>query len=535
MAASTTDTESAQALFCALADYVGTDKIDNVLNINIYPTFWHFSGYTDNNAKGYNSALKIALREEKKKNRDLDEDEFTENFKTPSKEQKDIWKTHNEYLTKAYSRIDVAGVRLEKLKKILDDEASWYKSSCIIAKKLIDDIRGIQGSAPGGGGLFKIGNANWNNIYYYRGDSEVMGTIAELFKLANDHTRKTPKGPKAFGDVNKWSPADMYFATDSCKKALKDLTNRTGKGALSFDKLNSTIANQIAAGQILPLSLKKVKDEAHLVKVNWDQKSKQGILDSVTYQTQPEGNWAKMKRKADIYTTSGGFKWKMPSDGKGPIYKSTSHNRDIYLKFKVIEGGKTKNVSMQFRHTPTSSGKPQRGLKVVLSYEAASAAAGQVVGIDPLCRLIAIHDKAFARQLKTTWQTGMRDFITEANAYNKVWGTKLHAGTRKNFMGEYLHEYQHQFNLKATEVSWGQWNSKKNKSIAGGGRTTPQKKIFNADMGAISGVTVMNRFRMALDKGFKAATPEMQNAILSQIFQYATSRSVHSGMFVIAK
>ena len=131
MAASTTDTESAQALFCALADYVGTDKIDSVLNIKTYPTFWHFSGYTDNNAKGYNSALKIALREEKRKNRDLDEDEFTENFKTPSKEQKDIWKAFcllrdNEQQRISEERFDIRNSNSPKkqfIRTISKDEA----------------------------------------------------------------------------------------------------------------------------------------------------------------------------------------------------------------------------------------------------------------------------------------------------------------------------------------------------------------------------------------------------------------------------
>ena len=42
MADETTKFESAQALFCAIADYVGQPKIENVLNVTTYPTYASF-------------------------------------------------------------------------------------------------------------------------------------------------------------------------------------------------------------------------------------------------------------------------------------------------------------------------------------------------------------------------------------------------------------------------------------------------------------------------------------------------------------
>ena len=46
---STAKFESAQALFCAIADFVGKDNIDKVLNMTEYPTYEKFEGGTKRN------------------------------------------------------------------------------------------------------------------------------------------------------------------------------------------------------------------------------------------------------------------------------------------------------------------------------------------------------------------------------------------------------------------------------------------------------------------------------------------------------
>jgi hypothetical protein len=573
MAASTADTESAQALFCALADYVGSTKIGDVFDLDKYPTYYDLTGYTGNGYKGtgYKKTLNVKLKNAKKShedsNKDLglkekfDENKFIEDFKTLSgrgitKSQENTWKIHNDYIKKSYDQIKVAGasgtIELLRLQKTLDEELGWYKSSVKTAKKLVEDIGNIKGNAPGGGGLFKIGNPAWNNIYYYRGDDDVMGTIGDLFKAANDNAKTNPnpkiQGPKSFGDINKWSPADMYLATDSCKKILKtmkkDYITNSKKGALTFNVLNDEISDQIDLGKLLPLSLKKITGEAHLLKVNFDAKTKKGVLDSIVYRG--VSDWFPMKRqpadksKAAMYTTlGGGFRFKPPMNGQGPIYTladSEKSFRDIRLSFDVVEGGVPKKVSMQFRHTPTTKGKPQKGLKVVLGYEGASALAGQVVGIDWLCKLIGFHDSIFAANLKKTWNDSMDNFVKDGKAYVET-GGELYHGLYPNFMADYKTQYNTYSSNKKAVVSWGTFNSTDNKKLT----KDQQKKIYNADMGAISGVTVMNDFRTELDNYFNSkgdystTTDAMKTAVVTQIFQYASSRSVQSGKFVIAK
>ena len=42
MADDTSIAESGQALFCAIADFVGVGQIDKILNIKLYPTYEDF-------------------------------------------------------------------------------------------------------------------------------------------------------------------------------------------------------------------------------------------------------------------------------------------------------------------------------------------------------------------------------------------------------------------------------------------------------------------------------------------------------------
>ena len=44
----------------------------------------------------------------------------------------------------------------------------------------------------------------------------------ELFKSANEEFRKA-NGSKFFGNINKWSPADIYFASDKAKDVITKL------------------------------------------------------------------------------------------------------------------------------------------------------------------------------------------------------------------------------------------------------------------------------------------------------------------------
>jgi hypothetical protein len=549
--ATTAETESAQALFCALADLLGSSKAKDCLNLEKYPTFYDFTGYTGDNfkAKGYNKALKEdkkeAKTEEKKR---LDKEKVPKNLQTQmlkdfeknfEKEFKDKvkkklkekpWKKNNEYLKEAFLRRNTkTNVKnLSTLKKVLDDELGWYKSSVKIAVKLLADLKLISNK-------YKIINEGCEMVYYRGGkDNPVMGTIAELFALANKETYK-------FGDINKWSPADMYFATKTSLHELKNLLKDFQKsGGMTWEDLNDKIVEQINLGQLLPLSLKKVKDDAHLVKVNWKKGTKTWLMKSVKYnQVQ---SWNNMPFRIDskqIYTTRGpdGFKWNTPTTkGVGPVYPrshkvgdETIAYRDIYLDFTIKEKwvgdtrAQERNATLQFRHTPAPGGVPSGTIKTILGYQGLNAiSAGQVASIDWLFKLITRGDKDFAAELKEVYDTGFAKFKAVANAYLEAEGNQLYDPGLKYPLYWSDHDL----------VKWGSFDSKNELTI------DQQKIIFNEDMGAISGVTLMNDFRATLDNYFSkpgvVADAKKRNVIM-EIFKYTSSRTDQSAAFVIAK
>ena len=83
-------------------------------------------------------------------------------------------------------------------------------SSVLIAVKLLDDIKKINSK------FGKIQDAGWQDFFYVRGATggkTTMNNIDILFKYAN-------KNDKKFGDINKWSPADIYFVSKNAKSCI---------------------------------------------------------------------------------------------------------------------------------------------------------------------------------------------------------------------------------------------------------------------------------------------------------------------------
>ena len=169
MADSPAEAEAAQALFCAMADKIGTDKIK---------TSWFESGS--------NTKLKY---------------ETYVDFKNNNKK----------LITDSFKKTDLVGLTLSKIEQFLIEKEGWYESSIKIATKLIEDIKEIDKD-------FNIGEKGFQDIIYYRGakgGKNIMNTIELLFKVAN-------KNENLFGDVNKWSPADIYFASKKAEKAIDE-------------------------------------------------------------------------------------------------------------------------------------------------------------------------------------------------------------------------------------------------------------------------------------------------------------------------
>jgi hypothetical protein len=202
MADKTALAESSQALFCAVADFLGENKSDKILDIKKYLT------YTD---------FKRAVGEG--------------------------------IVSKAEKRIRTPGVSLTDIETFLGKNNDWYKSSVLIALKLVKDISGVDAD-------FKLKQEGFQNLFYFRGDQEVMGNIEQLFKIANK-SPITEKNQVKFGNVNKWSPADIYLATDIARSKISQEVQKAKPKTYSFIDLNILTSNLIDSGDLLPLSLKK--------------------------------------------------------------------------------------------------------------------------------------------------------------------------------------------------------------------------------------------------------------------------------------
>ena len=137
-------------------------------------------------------------------------------------------------VSQAEKRIRTPGVSLSDIETFLGKNNDWYKSSVLIAFKLVKDITGVDAD-------FKLKQEGFQNLFYFRGDQEVMGNIEKLFKIANK-SPITEKNQVKFGNVNKWSPADIYFATKKARGIFRQLTTGTGKlePALKIGKFRMT-------------------------------------------------------------------------------------------------------------------------------------------------------------------------------------------------------------------------------------------------------------------------------------------------------
>jgi len=222
--------ETGAALFCAIADVLGSSNASKVLDLKMYPT------YTD--------------------------------FK----------KKHSDKINKAFKAVNSPGVSLTMIENLFESNSradrEFYNSSVNIANTLINQIEKIVDED------FKISNPGIQNIFYYRADksgTNVMKNIATLFSLAN-------KQKKVFGDINKWSPADIYLASNEADKTiLKEIKDAEAKKGYTFDKLNECINELIDKGELVGLSLKKSVTSASLTKINFDNKSNKEILDKLKF------------------------------------------------------------------------------------------------------------------------------------------------------------------------------------------------------------------------------------------------------------
>ncbi len=428
--------ESSQALFCAVADYLGKVKTNQIFDLKKVPDY-----------NSFRSAVGAST------------------------------------INLSSKRLDTPGVTLKDMETFLADDLSWYTSSLLIAKKLVNDITAIDKD-------LKLAPAGFQKLFYFRGDSDVMGNIEQLFKIANKSGYRTQA---KFGNVNKWSPADIYLASSKAKMAISKELQKAKPKIYTFQNLNILVSDLIDSGDLLPLSLKKVEQEKVIIeKVNFKRSDEEKKL--ANFKITGVEQYKKMKandgkKLYNLVKVGNKNRFVFNCNNDGTVGQKGA--RDIYLTYD-IKGGKPGRI--QFRHTPASGGKPSRGIKIVIQITGTSALAGQIVGIPQFVNAIEEADKQFAQKIKTKYDELYKNFEKQANLYLEYGGGK---------------------------------------KLYGGGKK--EKDEFNTDMGVISGVELMNPLRVLLKEYFeKYRTKKVQN-VGRAMFAYATSRSVESGSFVIVK
>ena len=334
MADKTALAESSQALFCAVADFLGERKSDKLLDIKKYLTFTDF---------------KRAVGEQ--------------------------------VISKAEKRIRTPGVSLSDIEEFLLKNNDWYKSSSLIALKLVKDITGIDAD-------FKLKQEGFQKLFYFRGDQEVMGNIEKLFKIANS-SPITVANQVQFGNVNKWSPADIYLATEKARKDIGDAVLKAKPKTYSFIDLNILTSNLIDSGDLLPLSLKKTTKTVQLQKVNFDKKSEIKALEKVSLSPKKVTNWQPYK--------------KVPFGTKG-------ETRD--MRAFLNNGGEIK-----FRHDPSAK-------RFVAEFigGGAEARGGSIGSIKLFCELFALVDKETSRQVLKEYQEGEKLYFEDLKLIENLRG-----------------------------------------------------------------------------------------------------------------
>ena len=437
----TTLAESAQALFCSLADYLGSNESAKRLDVNKYKTFQEFLSDSQNRQD-------LITAYDKKKRVNVDAD------------IKDIYKF------------------LEETKN------GWYKSSVLIANKLVQDLKKIDKD-------YNI-NAKGFDYFYLRGKVGVMKDIQSLFDIAkkSDPTKLAEKEiPQFIGfkDINKWNPADIYLANKEGIKGIADelVEANKNKTSYSFDYLNEKIKNLMDKGALLPLSLKKTSSTVKLVPVNFSEDAKNKVLKGVNFVETT--NWKPYKLLGKTREDS--------FDNLNAGIGGKTETRDIRI---MLSAEDNKKGDIKIRHDPSGDGNTGRFV-IELIMKGDDAKGGSIASEMSLFKLWKTIDKTSANKFLEAFNKGNREFI------------KLKTELLKNKT---------------------QYRNIKNKSR--GDRTK-----YDHYLAIASATNIVNGVMPIIKKWFndnsKGGEKSNSNKFLRLLYQIATSRSPLSCRFVIAK
>ena len=234
---------------------------------------------------------------------------------------------------------------------------------------------------------FNIAGTGFQSLYYFRGDEEVMGNMADLFKIANANIRGMP-GQIRFGDVNKWNPADIYLASKKAKKDIKNALANAKPGKFRFSNLNILTSDLIDTGDLLPLSLKKSTKTVHLHKINFDMPAELEKLKKLSIdRSKPTTDWKPYKI--------------VP-------YGQKSETRDMRI-FLNNDG------ELKIRHDPSSQ-------RIVVEFigSGAEARAGSIGSIKTFTELLKLVNPNLATSTLTKYRSGETKFKAAMKKPNMV-------------------------------------------------------------------------------------------------------------------
>ena len=447
--APTKEAEAAQALFCSLADFVGVNNIRKVFT----------SGPTGTINGSYQQFIR-------------------KTFEYP------INATGQELIDKAFERVKTPGVSKDLIFNLLKNKAGWYKSSVLTALKLSEDIDTINKKYT------YLTEINWQDFYYVRGGAggkTAMDDIDDLFKIAN-------RNDKEFGDINKWSPADIYFISDAGKTEIKSkkksvYSTVANKSAFGLVQLNQFVDGLVISGHLLPLSLKKVVgEEAHLFNYNFIRSKEEGELATIKYES---------------VDSQGTKKVSAPSTYSNNLKKKKTTTRDLKIFFE--SDGKS-GGNIKIRHTPGHAKfGVNKGIKVEIEKKGAGGRLGQFVGLPIMLKLLKNKN---GKSVAPGFEKIIDSF--KWKAYEDAVAT--------------LNE---QYGVKSTS----------SRSML----TRKRYEDYREDLVNLSGLYVDDALYPAVGAWFendlkdKKSKGKSANKVLEKWIEYASSRSPSSGMFVIAK
>jgi hypothetical protein len=283
-------------------------------------------------------------------------------------------------------------ITLESIEKFLTDADGWYESSLNIAREMMKQITKISSK------FSKIKAPKLQDIVYVRGakkekgrSSNAMENIATLFDVANKNEKNY------FGDINKWSPADIYFVSSKASsEIMESVEMATGKlsKAYDFTDLNNLVAKLVDSGDLLPLSLKKAERDAHVVLVNFKRSDEEKYIGDTKYYG--VSDWSKRYTRAKPTT------------------------RDIKIYFS-----KDKKDKLKIRHDPYSANYGvNKAVKCEIEVTGAGGRGGSVVGIPLIAQIISKVDKKFGAELNSAFNEGIKKYSIELEKANKKFKVK---------------------------------------------------------------------------------------------------------------